>query len=271
MWRQAKFHCRCPPSNSRAHHNVGNRAFCTSCSFLIFYSTTGGNNPKCQGCNTNDPWQQPHLPCISCQIATIIYRNPLQNRINKQLEYWLSTEDSSIDSTGEPSSQNTICTSIASRTHTTSTPDLLRLRQQSFERSYQEAKNRGSVEQTKFVFEDLSLLQNGIRSHHSEPKSTSHHHVLTSPPSETAAHTSSSRKRKCNDTGTPAKSSVIQKPPHRPPLLPIDTNSMTTGTASTLTQDNSCVQIGNKRRNKQARTLRMKEIKKARSQQTQHL
>jgi len=196
-----------------------------------------------------------------------VYRNPFHKRLAKHLDFWLTTDDSSNDSINEPTSHRTICTSIASKTQNSSSPDLLRLRQQSFERSYQAIKNRGSIEQTKFLFEDLSILQNEIRSYQSDPKSTIHPHASASPPSEITAHIPSSRKRNCHDTCSPGKSSANQKLPHRQPLLPIDTNSMTTGTASIITQNNSSLQIGNKRRNEQARTLKMKEIKKARSQQ----
>ena len=97
MWRQAKFQCQCSSSRQNPH-NIGVRAFCTSCSFLISYDTSELESTKCRGCNTNAPWQQSNLPCISCQLATIVYRNPFQKRLKEQIEYWLSTDTSSADS-----------------------------------------------------------------------------------------------------------------------------------------------------------------------------
>jgi len=43
MWRQAKFRCQCSPSH-QSIFNIGNRAFCEYCSFLIFYDTLGDDN-----------------------------------------------------------------------------------------------------------------------------------------------------------------------------------------------------------------------------------
>lgn len=74
VWRQAKFHCRCPAAFQRLY-NIGIRAFCTSCSFIISYQPKYGTT-KCKNCNTNEYWENPTVPCITCQLATIVYRTP---------------------------------------------------------------------------------------------------------------------------------------------------------------------------------------------------
>jgi len=225
------------------------------------------NNDQCQGCNINEPWQKSSLPCIACQLATIVYRNPFHKRLAKHLDFWLTTDDSSNDSTNEPTSHHTICTSIASKTQISSSPDLLRLRHQSIERNYQEIKNRGTVEQTKYVFEDLSILQNGIQSHYSNPKRPFSSQPSSNPPFKTTADTFSSSKRTRHDINAKEKNPANQRLPQRTPLQPIDINSMTNETISTLTREYSPLQIGNKRRKKQARTLKMKELKTIQRQQ----
>lgn len=195
---------------------------------------------------------------------------PLPQRLAKHLDFWLATDDSSDDSISEPTSHRTICTSIASKTHNSSSPDLLRLRHQSIERNYQEIKNRGTAEQTKYIFEDLSILQNDIRSQYSNPKKPLSSQPSPNPTSKNTADTSSSSKRTRHDSNAvnaKEKNPAHQRLPQRVPLQPIDINSMTTGTISTLTQENSPLQIGNKRRKKQARTLRMKELKLNQQQQ----
>jgi len=196
-----------------------------------------------------------------------VYRNPFHKRLAKHLDFWLTTDDSSNDSINEPTSHRTICTSIASKTQNSSSPDLLRLRHQSIERNYQEIKNRGIAEQTKYVFEDLSILQNGIRSQYSNPKRPLSSQPFPNPTSKNTADTSSSSKRTRHDINAKEKNPAHQRLPQRIPLQPIDINSMTTGTVSTLTQENSPLQIGNKRRKKQARTLKMKELKITQQQQ----
>lgn len=265
MWRQAKFYCRCH-STTRNPHNIGVRAFCVTCSFLIFYDTSEHNNNQCRGCNINEPWKQSNSPCIACQLATIVYRNPFHKRLAKHLDFWLTTDDSSNDSINEPTSHRTICTSIASKTQNSSSPDLLRLRHQSIERNYQEIKNRGIAEQTKYVFEDLSILQNDIRSQYSNPKRPLSSQPFPNPTSKNTADTSFSSKRTRHDINAKEKNPAHQRLPQRIPLQPIDINSMTTGTVATLTQENSPLQIGNKRRKKQAKTLKMKELKITRQQ-----
>jgi len=156
-WRKAKFHCQCEPSDRR-YQDSGKRIFCKECAFLIFPDNTISNNNKCCSCLSNDFWHDCSFPCLACQMKTIVYRDPFRNRFHRQLEYWLYNEDT--DDTSISFSKTPVCP----QTPNSSTQDMLHRRNLTIERSFREAKSRGSVEQTRFVFENLSMLQNDIQS-----------------------------------------------------------------------------------------------------------
>ena len=266
MWRQARFHCRCAPSNQQPY-NYGSRAFCESCSYLIFYDPMDHGNTTCRGCNINKYWHHANTPCIACQLAGIVYCNPFQKRFNQQLDYWLNADDSSNDSAYSSPTSHHPSTTVTSKTYSSSSHDLLRLRNLSIERSYQDIKSRGSIDQTKFVFENLSILQNDILSSCSIPKRTFQSHASSSLPSETTDDIISPQKRSSRKGNSPNEQSDIINKHSRPALHPIDTNSMSTKTTNTLTKDQSSEQIGSTRRKKQERNLRIKENKLQRNQQ----
>ena len=269
LWRQAKFHCRCHP-DTRRPHNIGTRAFCEVCSFIILYDNPKQSSTKCPNCNTNDFWEHPTVPCIACQLATIVFRNPFKKRLNEQLEYWLTSDDTSADSTIYPSPRDPSASDpLKNQSSTTQAQDLLRLRNLSIERSFQEIRRRGSAKQTTIVFENLSVLQNDIQYNYSNSKSALSSHIASSIPSEPPDAIPSSRKRNnssCNMSAPRKKTNNNNNnTTQRSPLLTIDINSMTTNTTNTTLctkLGNHSTQIGNKRRNKQARTLRIKENKK---------
>ena len=80
------------------------------------------------------------MPCIACQLATVVYCNPFQRRYTKQIEYWLKSDVTSTDSTSDPTTLNP-STSNTAKTPVPATQDLLRLSHLSIERSYQEIKS----------------------------------------------------------------------------------------------------------------------------------
>jgi hypothetical protein len=258
IWRQAKFYCRCMP-DTRYQHDIGKRAFCESCSFLITHEISELGDNICRGCNTNEWWKDKTQFCLSCQLATIVYRNPFQKRFNAQLEYWLSMDDTSNDTTSDPRPHQ-LSQTKSPKTPQPSTQDMLRCRTLSIERSYQTIKSRGSTEQTRFIFENLSILQQDIQSNCSHLKRDFETQTSTSLASEITDENLSPRKRCSLNRKLFDEQSSNMKTRSRPPLLPIDMNSRTYG-ASSLTKGKECATIGSTRRKKQERNLKMKEQK----------
>jgi hypothetical protein len=171
IWRQAKFHCKCNPSE-RFQQDIGKRAFCVKCSFLIFHTKPDPTDETCPGCFTNPSWCNTTHPCIACQLTTIVYRGPFQQRFKKQLEYWLNSDD-----TDDTDGANDIVSPQPSQLNSTVTPtinkqDMLSRRTRTIEKSYESIKSRGSAEQRRFVFENLSILQNDCPSGRSIKYST---------------------------------------------------------------------------------------------------
>ena len=84
--RQAKFHCKCCPNITNVEQtSFGNRGFCKRCSFLV-YRTNISHVTRCPGCNINDSWETIGHPCLACQVATIVHRNPFQARYEAQIQ-----------------------------------------------------------------------------------------------------------------------------------------------------------------------------------------
>lgn len=133
------------------------RTFCKTCSCLIFNDDIS-HVTLCPKCKINESWEIIGLPCLACQCVTIVYRDPFCNRFPLQLEQWLSCEVTDVSSDA---------TVIPARLHTPQTvqtdADMLRQRNNTFEKTFQTMKNRASTEQTQFIFENLSILQRSIQ------------------------------------------------------------------------------------------------------------
>ncbi len=56
---------------------------------------------KCPGCQSYDSWEHIGFPCLSCQFANIVLRNPFGRRFQILLDTWLpipsDSDCSSID------------------------------------------------------------------------------------------------------------------------------------------------------------------------------
>ena len=262
IWRQAKFHCQCDPSG-RQQQEIGKRAFCSTCSYLIFHEEANPLETLCRSCSTNEAWQTNMNPCLACQLATIVYRCPFRQRFTKQLDYWLSNEDT--DSARETASPPTPRMSCATTTPL-SNHDMLLRRTRAIEQSYSDIKSRGSVEQTRYVFENLSLLRNDIHSNCSNLKRDFTSHTSNSLASELTDENLSPRKRGSLNRQLFNEQPRSMKLISRPPLLPIDMNSIPDSTISTMLDPSKGKEdmMHNdevRRTVKQARTLRKKKEK----------
>lgn len=95
-WHTARFHCRCEKEENQ-YQNFGVCTFCKLCSFLVFNEHIPISLTVCPGCTINESWKTSEHPCLACQFATIVYRNPLHWRFNHQLELWLWHADMRAD------------------------------------------------------------------------------------------------------------------------------------------------------------------------------
>ena len=139
--------------------------------------------------------------------------------------------------------------------------DLLQQRSASIERSFQEIRQKASPQERQFIFENLTILKNDIQSQRStQLKRDFDSQEDTSIESRIAdENLSPAKKGSFSRNLFPDESLQLEKI-SRPPLFPIDMNSVTS-TASSLTKDKECATVGSFRNSKQERNLRMKEKK----------
>jgi len=155
-WRVATFHCRCDYDTTlQKRFNIP--MFCTVCLCLVFQHDKPSIT-NCPGCTRNDSWETIGLPCLACRCAAIIFHNPFNNRFYQEMEKWLSYDESDISneiaqSPKEAQTLNTI--------H--SDDKLLKQHNQSFENAFQEMKHKATTDQTRIIFENLSILQQSIQ------------------------------------------------------------------------------------------------------------
>jgi hypothetical protein len=162
-WRQATFSCRCQIS-MHGQKIFGKRAFCSHCSFLICYNTIADIR-LCPACNFNESWEIIGSFCLACRYATIVFRNRFQERYQKYLEQWPPLLDDS--ESDDNLSDINISTDQAYTYESALTPEdqkrLLKLRSLSIDKSFEEIRTRSSHKESRFVFENLHLLQKDIR------------------------------------------------------------------------------------------------------------
>jgi hypothetical protein len=161
----ASFQCRCRHTGTAMHptERIGSRMFCQQCQLPI-HNRGLSHHLSCPVCDTNEAWQEHGSPCLACQLAAIVYRNPFQDRLNRQLQRWLTQDlsDNSKEANGNNRINHTDARHPTPMLHTDS--DLMRRRNQTFQDSFQEMRSRATPEQTRIVFENLSMLQQDIQS-----------------------------------------------------------------------------------------------------------
>ena len=135
LWRMAHFRCRCQKETS-IMQRYGVRTFCQRCSCPV-YQTQISHTSSCPICESNDAWKNMGSPCLACQFASIVYRNPFHARLERTLALWLTQEDSSDDADSiiikrmAPPTRTQPHSCVPSRDH-----DLLKKRNQIFQQSY---------------------------------------------------------------------------------------------------------------------------------------
>ncbi len=161
----ASFQCRCRHTGTTTHPTewIGTRMFCQQCKFPI-HNKGLSHHLSCPACDIKEAWQEHGSPCLACQLAAIVYRNPFQDRLNRQLQRWLTQDlsDNSKEAYGNNRINHTDARHPTPMLHTDS--DLLRCQNQTFQDSFQEIRSRATPEQTRIVFENLSMLQQDIQS-----------------------------------------------------------------------------------------------------------
>jgi hypothetical protein len=155
-WRVATFNCRCD-YDTTLQKKFKICTFCTVCSCLVFWH----DKPSITSypvCTRSDSWDTISLPCLAYRCAAIIFWNPFHSRFYREMETWLSYDDSDISNeiAQTPKEAQTLNT-----TH--SDDKLLKQCSQSFESAYQEMKHKATTDQTRIVFGNLSILQQSIQ------------------------------------------------------------------------------------------------------------
>jgi hypothetical protein len=254
QWRQATFSCKCSAQNN-AQKVYGHRAFCTTCSFIIFH-----NDPPtlriCPGCLSQDSWGPIGFPCLACQFATVIFRNRFLTRYDGYMEKWLPmlASDAEDNETLAPPER----TPRSSRHENMSPDELFRLRQLALNASFTEIRSRSSPEENRCIIENITILQRDIKRHATtkrdiQSSQSESKNLLTSEMDENLSPRKKKSVKKTLFDDTTSYSSVSCSQASnlsRPPLVPLDMNS-TGGTSRWM--KGTCKQI--KRR---ARTLQMK-------------
>jgi len=157
-WRTATFQCRCPNQGEGTYHNCGVRTFCKKCCLLIPNDSMITDNNQCRFCHLHEFWKFPNHPCLSCQFATMIFRNPFHWRLHQNLQQLLEIEESDDNMSFLQTPIR-----VTSPVNNISERDMLQQRNQSFEQTYQEVRSRSTQTQSKYIFENLSILQRNIQ------------------------------------------------------------------------------------------------------------
>jgi hypothetical protein len=242
-WRQATFSCKCLTNHGQQVH--GERAFCSQCSFLIFHRNIPDVR-QCPGCLINESWEVLGQSCLACRCATLVYRNRFHQRYQQYLDQWLPITETDTDTDDNGNDTDSVQKPPPPSQFTTldSQKELYRLRNQSIEDSFREIKSRSSSQQTKYIFEDLSLLQKTIQdnagtlkrnlnpslsdrltSEATSENQTNMRQDGSSPPRKKCAITKQLSTTENSDLMIDNTSCPLADTSSRPPLAPIDMNS----------------------------------------------
>ena len=178
-WRKAAFFCRCLTLVSIQCSSA--RLFCTTCSYLV-PATSETNLKLCPGCQIHESWKHSRAPCLRCQFASIVSQNPFGKRYTTILNTWLPAAlDSDSNSTNSNSHTLTPPTStpISSFSCSTDPARLTKMRQLTFEDSFNEIRSRSSPEQCQYVIENITMLQQDFKQKKTTTKETSDRYIPT--------------------------------------------------------------------------------------------
>jgi hypothetical protein len=253
LWHMAKFQCRCQ-RETRSIHPFAVRNFCQVCHFSVYY-TEQSDQSICPVCMQHEAWQQYGSPCLACQCAAIVYRNPFQDCLQKQMELWLHQNDSEEDTGSTSATHTPNYTPSPTFQQNYTDEELLLQRNKAFQHSFQEIRSRAPPNQSRHILENLSILHHTIRQNVGTSKhscSSQDHDRYTSSvsngPSINSAHHKKSRVARTlfsADTET------------QTPLRPIDMNRETDAHSSEISAHPP--KRGDRRTVKHNRTLAKKQ------------
>ena len=221
-----------------SRHSVSNqcssaRSLCTRCSYLE-PNPSETNLKLCPGCQIHESWKHSRAPCLACQFASIVYQNPFGKRYTTLLNTWLpAASDSDSNSTNSNSHTLTPPTStpISSFSCSTDPARLTKMRQLTFEDSFNEIRSRSSPEQCQYVIENITMLQQDFKQKNNDKRDIRSLHSDSNTADETADENLAPRKKAAitkqifSDASTISQGSGISS--NRPPLSSLDMNSRT--------------------------------------------
>jgi hypothetical protein len=144
------------------------RSFCTSCRYLAPYDGSTAHIIRCPCCNIADSWELLGNPCLACQLASIVFQNPLHRRLEALEHTWLPALSS--DSKSNYSDDETMYhpNSDERTMHhltidDTSQTELLHIRLKSINLSLDSIRSQSTVDQNRAVFQELNNLKDAIQ------------------------------------------------------------------------------------------------------------
>lgn len=180
-------------------------------------------------CNTQESWTSSRNPCLSCQLATLAFRNPFQKRLEKLIEDWLPGTSDSDDGSNTTFQNIDLVKDNPSRSDTPgklSEADLINMRTLSYSNSFTEIRSRSSPEQNQCVIENITLLQQDFRRHTNTKQDFTSTQSISQLSVDIEDENLSPRKKTSTQRTLfqdDCCSSIASR--HRPPLAPIDMNA----------------------------------------------
>jgi len=165
LWRKATFLCGCLTC-TRVTYVV--RSFCTSCRYLAPYDGNTTHITRCPCCNIADSWELLGNPCLACQLASIVFQNPLHRRLEALEHKWLPALSSDSESNYSDDETMYYPNSDERTMHhltidDTSQTELLRMRLKSINLSLDSIRSQSTVDQNRAVFQELNNLKDAIQ------------------------------------------------------------------------------------------------------------
>jgi hypothetical protein len=118
----------------------------------------------CPSCNSFEFWKQIGAPCLSCQFASITFRNPFETRLEILINTCLPISSEMENNNRDDSDDNDddTCTIVQTIRHSagkTSQDTLFKLRHAAISESLNNIRSKCSIRQNKDTFQGLTRLQ----------------------------------------------------------------------------------------------------------------
>ena len=127
----------------------------------------------CPSCNSFESWKQIGAPCLSCQFASITFRNPFETRLEILINTCLPISSEMENNNRDDSDDNdddtcTIVQTIRDSTGKTSQDTLFKLRHAGISESLNYIRSKSSIRQNKDTLQGLTRLQSDFRNNKKE-------------------------------------------------------------------------------------------------------